>query len=292
MPDDARLAVRRTPKLYIGGAFPRSESGRTDAVTGADGEVLAHVARASRKDLREAVTAAHKAWPGWRARTGYNRGQICYRVAELLEGRSEQLVEEVRAAEGVRKKAAGEQVAAAIDRWVWYAGWTDKLAQVDGAANPVAGPYFNFSVPEPTGVVGVVAPQSSSLLGLTSLVAPAIVPGNVAVVLASSTRPLPAVTLSEVLVAADVPGGVVNLLTGRLGELAPVLAGHLDVHALDLTGLAGTDVDAAGLAVEAAESVKRVRTPPREEPDWRATPSPRVMLEFTETKTVWHPVGV
>ncbi len=236
-----RLDVRKTYKLFIGGAFPRSESGRSYPVTGADGALLAHAARASRKDARDAVTVARAAVGKWSAATAYNRGQVLYRVAELLEGRTEQFAECCVDAEGLSAAAARRVVAAAIDRWVWYAGWPDKIAQIAGSANPVAGPYFNFSVPEPTGVVAVVAPARSSLLGLVSVLAPVIATGNTAVVVASEAFPLPAITLAEVLATSDVPGGVVNVLTGTVAELAPVLAGHMDVNAIDLTG-----VEAAG----------------------------------------------
>ncbi len=283
----ARLDVRKTYKLFIGGAFPRSESGRSYPVTGAGGALLAHAARASRKDARDAVRSARAAFGKWAAMTAYNRGQVLYRVAELLEGRAAQFREQSVNAEGLSDAAARQEVAAAIDRWVWYAGWPDKIAQVAGGANPVAGPYFNFSVPEPTGVVAVVAPARPSLLGLVSVVAPVIAAGNTAVVIASEPHPLPAVTLAEVLATSDVPGGVVNVLTGFAAELAPVLAGHMDVNAIDLTG-----VPAAGrgeLERLAAANVKRVFAA---EEDWAAPPGPGRMLAFTETKTVWHPVGI
>jgi acyl-CoA reductase-like NAD-dependent aldehyde dehydrogenase len=285
----SRVDVRRTHKLFVGGAFPRSESGRTYAVQAADGRLLAHAARASRKDVRDAVVAARSAFAGWAARSGYNRGQILYRVAELLEGRRDQLVREVAEGQGVPADRAVEEVDAAIDRWVWYAGWGDKLAQADGTANPVAGPYFNFSVPEPTGVVAVVAPQRSSLLGLTSVLAPVVVTGNTAVVVASEQRPIPAVSLTEILATSDVPGGVVNVLTGLTDELTPVLAAHMDVNAVDLAGLAGRDTTEHEQA--AADNLKRVRRAPDSEPDWYQPPTPRRMLDFTETKTVWHPIG-
>jgi acyl-CoA reductase-like NAD-dependent aldehyde dehydrogenase len=212
---------------------------------------------------------------------------VLYRVAELIEGRAGQFAEEVAAAEGVSGAGARREVAAVIDRWVWYAGWADKVAQVAGASNPVAGPYFNFSVPEPTGVVGVLAPQESSLLGLVSVVAPVIATGNVVVVVASEERPLPAITLSEVLATSDVPGGVVNVLTGRTAELAPILAGHMDVNAIDLTGVAATA--RPDLERLAATNVKRVFWAGD---DWSRVPSPRRMLAFLETKTIWHPVGI
>ena len=231
-----RIAVRKTYKLYIGGAFPRSESGRSYVVTDQKERFLANAALASRKDARDAVTAARKAFGGWSAATAYNRGQVLYRVAELLEGRRVQFVSEVRAAEGLGARQGEAVVDAAIDRWVWYAGWADKLAQVRGSANPVAGPYFNFSLPEPTGVVAVIAPQASSLLGFVSVVAPAVVSGNTVVAVASERCPLPAVSLSEVLATSDVPGGVINVLTGRTEEIAPWLASHMDVNAIDLSG--------------------------------------------------------
>jgi acyl-CoA reductase-like NAD-dependent aldehyde dehydrogenase len=282
----ARLPVWKTYKLYIGGAFPRSESGRSYVVTDHAGGFLANAAMASRKDARDAVAAARKAFGGWSAATAYNRGQVLYRVAELMEGRRAQFVAEVGAAEGLTARQAEAVVDAAVDRWVWYAGWSDKIAQVRGAANPVAGAYFNFSLPEPAGVVAVIAPQASSLLGLVSVIAPAVVSGNTAVVLASERRPLPAVTLSEVLATSDVPGGVVNVLTGRTAEVAPWLASHMDVNAIDLSG-AGALAD--DLALAAAENLKRVVRPPEE--DWALTPRLDRMLAYLETKTVWHPAG-
>ena len=290
--DTERHPVRKTYKLYVGGAFPRSESGRSYEVRSARGDkFLANAALASRKDARDAVVAARKAWPGWSGATAYNRGQILFRVAEMLEGRHAQFVAEVADAEGVSSKQAGRIVSAAIDRWVWYAGWSDKIAQVAGSSNPVAGPYFDFSVPEPTGVVAIVAPQRSSLLGLVSVIAPVIVSGNVCVVLAAEEAPLPAVTLGEVMATSDLPGGVVNLLTGRVAEVAPWLASHMDVNALDLCG-----VDDADLAVDleraAADNLKRVRRPPTGEPDWTTDPGLAPLLAFLETKTVWHPVGI
>jgi acyl-CoA reductase-like NAD-dependent aldehyde dehydrogenase len=276
--------VRKTYKLYIGGAFPRSESGRTYLV---DGD---NVALASRKDLRDAVVAARKAQPKWAGATAYNRGQVLYRIAEMLEARRGEFL-----ALGVD---AGE-MDAAIDRWIWYAGWSDKIAQVYGAANPVAGPYFNLSAPEPTGVVGVLAP--ASFLGLTSVVAPAIVTGNTVVVLAAA--PQVAVTLAEVLATSDVPGGVVNILTGHARETAPWLASHDDVNALDLTGLADPEPagsepagpERAELAAElertAAGNLKRVLRPPAEGVDFRHDPGLHPMTALLETKTVWHPKG-
>jgi acyl-CoA reductase-like NAD-dependent aldehyde dehydrogenase len=282
-----RVPVWKTYKLYIGGAFPRSESGRSYLVTDHKGGFLANAAMASRKDARDAVGAARKAFGGWSAATAYNRGQVLYRVAELMEGRRAQFVTEVRAAEGLAARAAEAVVDAAIDRWVWYAGWSDKIAQVRGAANPVAGPYFNFSVPEPAGVVAVIAPQDSSLLGLVSVVAPAVVSGNTAVVLASERFPLPAVTLTEVLATSDVPAGVINVLTGRTAEIAPWLASHMDVSAIDLCGAPGSLAD--DLAIAATENLKRVVRLPGE--DWTQPPRLNRMLAYLETKTVWHPAS-
>jgi acyl-CoA reductase-like NAD-dependent aldehyde dehydrogenase len=292
-----RIDVRKTYKLYIGGAFPRSESGRSYVVHAADGSPIANACRASRKDLREAVRAARKAADGWADRTAMNRGQVLYRVAELMEGRRDQFVAEVTQAEGVREPKARELVARAIDRWVWYAGWADKISQVLGSANPVAAPYFNFTIPEPTGVVGVVAPEPSSLLGLVSRLAPPLVAGNAVVVIASETRPLPAVTLTEVLATSDVPGGVINVLTGLKAELVPVMAGHVDVDAIDVWGVP----DALRTEVElvAADNVKRLSRRPAgitdARFDWlddRATERPEWIAAFLEMKTVWHPVGV
>ncbi|MEO6501318.1 MAG: aldehyde dehydrogenase family protein [Jatrophihabitantaceae bacterium] len=283
-----RLAVRKTYKLYIGGAFPRSESGRSYPVTDPAGQLLAHAAQASRKDLRDAVSAARKAFAGWSGATAYNRGQVLYRIAEMLEGRREQFIAEVLAAEGGRPEAAEREVDAAIDRWVWYAGWSDKYAQVVGGANPVAGPYFNFSLPEPSGVVAIIAPQESSLLGFVSVVAPALTTGNTVVVLASQDRPLPAVSLSEALATSDLPAGVLNLLTGSAAELAPWLASHRDVDCLDLTGIA--PADRVPLAQAAADNVKRVLAPASL--DLAAEPGMGRLAAFVETKTVWHPLGV
>ena len=282
-----RVSVRKTYKLFIGGAFPRSESGRSYPVTNAKGELLAHAAQASRKDVRDAVRAARSAFAGWSGTTAYNRGQVLYRVAELLEGRHGQFAAEVAAAEGVSARAADGLVDAAIDRWVHYAGWTDKYAQVVGSTNPVAGPYFNFSLPEPTGVVAVLAPQESALVGLVSVLAPVLATGNTAVAVASQDQPLPAISLAEVLATSDVPGGVVNVLTGFTAELAPWLAAHRDVNALDLTGAApGARAD---LAAAAADNVKRVYVP--RNLDWDADPGLSRLNAFVETKTVWHPVG-
>jgi acyl-CoA reductase-like NAD-dependent aldehyde dehydrogenase len=280
-----RLGVRKTYKLYIGGAFPRSESGRSYAVHTESGDFLANAALASRKDVRDAVRAARSAFGRWSGATAYNRGQVLYRVAEMLEARAHEFARP----EGAGAPAA--DVDEAIDRWVWYAGWADKIAQVYGGANPVAGPYFNLSAPEPTGVVGIVAPPDSPLLGLVSVVAPAIVTGNTVVVLASERHPVPAILLAEVLATADLPGGVVNLLTGRPTETASWLATHMDVNAIDLTGVADPEV-AAALERDAAGNLKRVIRPAAEPVDWHAEPGLGRMTALLETKTVWHPKGV
>lgn len=280
----ARLTVPKTYKLAIGGAFPRSESGRTYEVTSPKGVFLANASLASRKDARDAVTAARGAVKGWSGATAYNRGQVLYRVAELLEGRRAQFVDEIVAQTGASASAAAREVDEAIDRWVWYAGWCDKFGQVAGNGNPVAGPYFNISVPEPTGVVGVIAPQDTALVGLVSAIAPALVTGNTVVVVASERFPLSAISLAEVLVTSDVPGGVVNVLTGSPAEIAPWIASHPDVHGLDLVG-AG-DLDWVDLQIRAAETLTRV-LPPEHGAD-AAAPSLQRIAAFTETKTVWH----
>jgi acyl-CoA reductase-like NAD-dependent aldehyde dehydrogenase len=280
-----RLAVPKTYKLYIGGAFPRSESGRTYEVASASGAFLANAALASRKDARDAVVAARGAVSSWAGATAYNRGQVLYRVAELLEGRRAQFVDEIVQQTGATASAANAEVDEAIDRWVWYAGWCDKFGQVTGNGNPVAGPYFNISVPEPTGVVAVVAPQDSALLGLVSAVAPALVTGNTVVVVASQRFPLSAISLAEVLATSDVPRGVVNVLTGSPAEIAPWLASHPEVNAIDLVG-AGA-IDWIDLQVRAADTLTRV-LPPEEGAD-AAAPSLDRIAAFTEIKTVWHP---
>lgn len=275
-----RLTVPKTYKLAIGGAFPRSESGRTYEVATPKGAFLANAAQASRKDARDAVVAARAAVKGWSGATAYNRGQVLYRVAEVLEGRRAQFIDEIMAQEGASDRPAAAQVDEAIDLWVWYAGWCDKYAQVAGNANPVAGPYFNITVPEPTGVVAIIAPQDSALLGLVSVVAPALVAGNAVVVVASERYPLSAISLAEVLATSDVPGGVVNVLTGSPAEIAPWLASHQDVNALDLAGAGALDwVD---LQIAAADTLTRVLTP------GPVVASPERIAAFTEVKTVWH----
>ena len=263
----SRLPVMKTYKLYIGGAFPRSESGRTYEAEGQN------VARGSRKDVRDAVRAARGALPKWSGMTAYNRGQVLYRVAEMVE---------TRRAEFAELCSGLDEVDRSVDRLVWYAGWADKLSQVLGGANPVAGPYFNFTVPEPTGVVGVLAPDEPALAGLISRLAPPLVGGNTVVAVASERRPLAAIELAEALATSDVPGGVVNIVTGRRGELAPWLAGHMDVNAIDVTG---ADGEVAELERVAAENVKRVV---RGEADGQ---SPWQIADFLELKTVWHPIG-
>ncbi|WP_413101648.1 aldehyde dehydrogenase family protein [Streptomyces sp. Inha503] len=284
---DNRLSVLKTYKLFVGGKFPRSESGRVYEVTDAKGKWLANAPLASRKDARDAVVAARKAFGGWSGATAYNRGQILYRVAEMLEGRRDQFIREVADAEGLSKPKATAQVDAAIDRWVWYAGWSDKTAQIAGSANPVAGPYFNLSSPEPTGVVALLAPQDSSFLGLVSVIAPAIVTGNTTVVIAAEGAPLPALSLAEVLATSDLPGGVVNVLSGRTAEIAAPLAAHQDVNAIDL---AGADPElATELEQAAADNLKRVLRP--HPVDWTTDPGTTRLLAFLETKTVWHPMG-
>lgn len=290
----ARLAVRKTYKLYLGGAFPRSESGRSYPVTSVGGRHLANASLASRKDARDAVAAARKAFGGWSARTAYNRGQILYRVAEVMEGRRDQFAAQAVAAQGLSAGEADRVVSAAIDRWVYYAGWTDKVAQVIGGANPVAGPYYNHSAPEPTGVVTVFAPQNAPLLGLTSVIAPVIATGNTTVVVTSEKAPLAAIDLAEVLATSDLPGGVVNLLTGRVPELGPHLAAHADVNALDLTGAGESAVE---FERAAATTLTRVLRPTPEadggEEAWLdPDPGTTRMTPFLETKTVWHPVGI
>lgn len=277
-----RLRVKKTYKLYVGGKFPRSESGRSYPVTTPDGTELANASLASRKDVRDAVAAARKAQGPWAGRTAYLRGQVLYRAAEMLEGRAGQFAEELEEATGEQSRATVEH---AIDRLVHYAGWTDKVASVLGGANPVAGPYFNHTKPEPLGVIGVVAPQSDPLLGLVEAVAPAIATGNTVVVVASEAKPLPAISFGEVLATSDLPGGVVNVLSGKVAELAPWLAGHADLNGIDLSG-----VEDAGLAAEleaaAAVTLKVVRRPGR-------SGGPLDLLrQWIEYKTVWHPAGM
>ncbi len=281
----SRLAVKKTYKLYIGGKFPRSESGRSYPARDADGEVLARVSRASRKDLRDAVRTARGALEGWAGRSGYNRGQILYRIAETLEDRARSFVDQL-VDTGVTKRKAESEVGVSVDRLVWYAGWADKFAQIYGNLNPVAGPFFNISAPEPTGVVGVVAPEEPALEGLVSRLAPVLVTGNTAVLLASERFPMPAITFTEVLDSSDVPAGVVNVLTGHKDELIPVLADHMDVNAVDAGG--ATEPQATRIQQGAVHNVKRVILPSADGP----AQSPYRIAAFTETKTVWHPKGL
>ncbi len=291
-----RIPVRKTYKLYVGGQFPRSESGRSYIVRSPDGAPLANAVRSSRKDVRDAVRTARGAAAGWAGKTAMNRGQVLYRVAELMEGRRAQFADEVAAAEGLTGAQADRLVDRSIDRWVWYAGWADKITQILGTVNPVGAPYFNFTIPEATGVVGIVAPEGSSLLGLISRVAPAVVGGNAVVVLSSESRPLPAVTLGEVLATSDVPAGVINILTGQKAELVPILAGHMDVNALDVWGVPREMREQ--VETTAMDNVKRVSRPPRggdERFDWldnRIAQRPEWIARYLEMKTVWHPIGV
>jgi len=281
----SRLPVKKTYKLYIGGKFPRSESGRSYPANDADGEVLARVAQASRKDLRDAVRTARGALEGWAGRSGYNRGQVLYRIAETLEDRAGSFVDQLMDI-GSTKRQAQTEVAASVDRLVWYAGWADKFAQIYGNLNPVAGPFFNISAPEPTGVVGVLAPEEPALEGLVSRLAPVLVTGNTSVLLASERFPMPAITFTEVLDSSDVPAGVVNVLTGHKDELIPVLADHMDVNAVDAGG--ATESQTVRIQEGAVHNVKRVVLPSAAGP----AQSPYRIAAFTEIKTVWHPKGL
>ena len=281
-----RLDVKKTYKLFIGGKFPRSESGRSYEVLDSKGNHIANAAKASRKDVRDAVVAARAALPGWEGASAYNRGQILYRIAEMLEGRKDQFVQEIRLQTGKSIAAATKEVENAIDSWVWHAGWSDKIDSVAGSMNPVAGPYFNISTNQPTGVVGAFAPQDSALLGLVNTIAPAIVSGNTIVVVSSESLPLSALTLSEVLETSDLPGGVVNILTGNAKELGSWISSHMDVNAVDLEG----SDSPAELELLAAENLKRVI---RAGTYGRAgaTGSLQHILDLMEVKTVWHPKG-
>ena len=284
----SHLTVAKTYKLFVGGAFPRSESGRTYQARDSKGNFMANAALASRKDLRDAVVAARKGYSAWSKTTAYNRGQVIYRIAEMLEGRRTEFLELIKTSSGTTSKAATAEVDAAIDRLVHYAGWTDKLAAVLGSSNPVSSPYFSYSAPEPTGVVGILAPPGAPLLGLVSVIAPVITGGNACVVIAAEHDPCVAITFAEVVATSDVPPGVINILTGRSSELAPHLAAHADVNALDLTG-----ADAGlhkRLEQAAAETVKRVYAP-KGVPDFAAVPGMGRLRAFLEIKTVWHPTG-
>ena len=287
-----RLNVRKTYKLYIGGEFPRTESGRFYPVNDKGGELLANACRGSRKDLRNAIQAARKAFSGWSGKTAYNRGQILYRIAEVCESRAAELADELRK-QGVPAVEARKEIDAIIDRWVYYAGWSDKYAQVVGSVNPVSGPYYNFTVPEPTGVVGVVAPEDPSLLGFVSRIAPAMVGGNTVVVIPSESRPLAPITMGEIFQTSDVPGGVVNIVSGLKSELIPWLASHMDVNAIDATGVAASGLAAVQKA--AAENMKRLVRFDGDAVGWtdaRLSQSPYAIYDFQEMKTVWHPMGM
>lgn len=277
-----RLDVKKTYKLFIGGAFPRSESGRSYELKSKRGEFIANPAQASRKDLRDAVLAAKSAQVGWAGATAFNRGQILYRIAEMLEGRTTQFVDEIVATTGVSNSVAKQEVSAAIDLWVWYAGWCDKITSVSGNNNPIAGPYYNFTVPEPLGVIGIIAEEKESLLGLVRSLAPVIAGGNSAVLIASQSRPLAAITLAEVLATSDLPAGVVNILTGFKSELAPWLASHMEIDGLDLSGFTES---IAELRKSGAENLKRIHA-------FDNAVSPDRILAFMEFKTIWHPIGI
>lgn len=278
-----RLEVKKTYKLFIGGAFPRSESGRTYEVTGADGIFLANPSLASRKDLRDAVVAARNAHTGWAGATAYNRGQVLYRIAEMLEGRADQFAAEIATLDGVSLEDAATEVHEAIDRWVWYAGWSDKLAAIDGGTNPVAGPFYNFTIPEPLGVVGAIAPEGRALLGLVDAIAPIIVSGNSTVVLASNRAPLPAMTFAEVLATSDLPAGVCNILTGSKSELLPWFASHMDIDGLDITGV--DEFSRPDIKVAGVENLKRIHV-------FDGAATPQRIFAFMEAKTIWHPIGI
>ncbi len=279
-----RLEVKKTYKLYINGAFPRSESGRTYELHSGDGSFIANPCLASRKDLRDAVTAARVAHSGWADATAYNRGQILYRIAEMMEGRSDQFASEISLLDGVSLENAEKEVHLAIDRWVWYAGWSDKLGAIAGATNPVSGPFYNFTIPEALGVVGAIATESKSLLGFVDAIAPVIVSGNTVIALASTRAPLSAITLAEVIATSDLPKGVCNILTGKKEELAPWFASHMDIDGLDITGIEDPSL-VADVKVSGAENLKRIHS-------FAGNPSPERILAFMESKTIWHPIGV
>lgn len=279
----SNIDVKRTAKLFIGGAFPRSESGRTYEAKDKNKNFVANVALASRKDGRDAVVAARAAFAKWSEATAYNRAQVLYRVSEIMQGRREQFVEELSLWSKTKKQAENE-VDEAINRMVWFAGWADKIAMVTGSSNPVAGPFFDFSIPEPTGVVAAIAPEDSALLGLVETIASIVVSGNTVIVIASESQPLPAVSLAEIIATSDVPGGVINILTGSYKEIAPWLASHQDVNALDLTGVDKKQI-ALELEKEAATNLKRVLRP-----NTKLDGLARIKV-FLETKTVWHPRG-
>ena len=279
----SRIDVNKTYKLFIGGAFPRSESGRVYEIKGANKKFIANPALASRKDLRDAVVVAKAAQSGWANATAFNRGQILYRVAEIMQGRSDQFIDEICALEGVTNKVAKTQVEEAIDTWVWYSGWCDKLSSVTGSLNQVSGPFYNFTTPEALGVVAVFAENKPSLLGVVRTLAPVIASGNSAVLIASESYPLPAITLSEVLATSDVPGGVINILTGKIAELAPWVGSHMEIDGVDVAGLSKKQEEE--LKLVGADNLKRI---------FRFSPTnhPELIISFMEQKTVWHPIGL
>ncbi len=277
-----RIDVKKTYKLFINGAFPRTESGRTYEVKSAKGVFIANPCLASRKDLKDAVVAARGAQPGWNKASAYNKGQILYRIAEMLEGRRAQFIDEIILTTGVTKLKAEKEVTDCVDRLVWYAGWSDKLSSLSGALNPVAGPYYNFTVPESMGVIAAIAPETPSLLGLIDAIAPIIVGGNTVIVLASTKAPLSAMSFAEVIATSDVPAGVVNILTGKKDEIAPWMASHMDIDGLDISGLPTKGHGAIRIA--GAENLKRIFT--------FKSADPGRILAFLENKTVWHPIGL
>ena len=277
------LDVNKTYKLFIGGAFPRSESGRVYEIKGANKKFLANPALASRKDLRDAVVAAKSAQSGWANATAFNRGQILYRIAEIMQGRSEQFVEEICALEGITTKAAKLQVTEAIDTWVWYSGWCDKLSSVSGSQNQVSGPFYNFTTPEALGVIALFAEGKPSLLGAVRTLAPVLAGGNSAILIASESYPLPAITLGEVIATSDVPGGVVNILTGKASELLPWVGSHMEIDGVDVAGLNKKQEDEIKLV--GADNLKRISR-------FASGNHPERILSFMEHKTIWHPIGI
>lgn len=279
----SRIDVNKTYKLFIGGAFPRSESGRVYEVKGVNKKFIANPALASRKDLRDSVVAAKSAFPGWSSATAFNRGQVLYRIAEIMQGRSDQFIDEICALEGLSTKAAKSQVEEAIDTWVWYSGWCDKLSSISGSLNQVSGPFYNFTSPEPLGIIAVFAENKPSLLGAVRTMAPVISGGNTVVLVASENYPLPAITLSEVLATSDLPAGVVNVLTGKKSELAPWIASHMEIDGVDVAGLSKKEEEE--LKLVGVENLKRVFR-------FKNANSPERILSFMEQKTIWHPIGM
>jgi acyl-CoA reductase-like NAD-dependent aldehyde dehydrogenase len=279
----SRIDINKTYKLFIGGAFPRSESGRVYEVKGSNKKFLANPALASRKDLRDAVVAAKSAQAGWAGATAFNRGQILYRIAEIMQGRSEQFVEEISALEGVTTKVAKLQVEEAIDTWVWYSGWCDKLSSIAGSQNQVSGPFYNFTTPESVGVVAIFAESKPSLLGAVRTLAPVLAGGNSTVLIASEAYPLPAITLGEVLATSDIPAGVVNILTGKTSELYPWVGSHMEIDGIDVAGLSKKQEEE--LRLVGADNLKRIAR-------FSAINHPERILSFMEQKTIWHPIGI